>query len=54
MNQMDEMVKIQKKCVKIEEIRKMHKAAKEKSNQVLFIHFFFTSKTFNLYIKITS
>lgn len=34
MNQMDEMAKIQKKVVKIEEIRKMHKAAKEKSNQV--------------------
>lgn len=41
MNQMDEMAKIQKKVVKIEEIRKMHKAAKEKSNQVTILFYFF-------------
>ena len=34
LNQVDEIMKIQKKSSKIESIRQMHKMAKEKSNQV--------------------
>lgn len=35
MSQMDEMIKLQKKAEKIDNIKQLHKIRKEKTNQVL-------------------